>query len=124
MKKLLLLFILFAVTASVAPAATLVEMKTSMGTIQLELDEEKAPISVKNFLAYVDHLAKWNENNLDSETGLAQAFGDRGLPHDLERSKHVAIWAYQQGEAAGARVWYEADKFVELGPEWKQIFAD
>ena len=76
-----------------------------------------------DFLAYVDHLAKWKENNLDSETGLAQAFGDRGLPHDLERSKHVAIWAYQQGEAAGARVWYEGNNFVELDSEWKQIFS-
>jgi peptidyl-prolyl cis-trans isomerase A (cyclophilin A) len=31
-----------------------VVMETSMGTIVLELDREKAPISVANFLAYVD----------------------------------------------------------------------
>jgi cyclophilin family peptidyl-prolyl cis-trans isomerase len=35
-------------------AATLVEMKTSHGTIQLELYPEKAPKTVENFLAYVD----------------------------------------------------------------------
>ncbi len=29
-------------------------LETSMGNITLELDEEKAPISTKNFLAYVD----------------------------------------------------------------------
>lgn len=29
-------------------------MKTSMGTIKIELDEQKAPITVKNFLGYVD----------------------------------------------------------------------
>src|SRR5580693_665950 len=29
-------------------------METSLGTIKIELDEEKAPISVKNFLQYVD----------------------------------------------------------------------
>jgi peptidyl-prolyl cis-trans isomerase B (cyclophilin B) len=31
-----------------------VVMETSMGTLTIELDEDKAPITVKNFLAYVD----------------------------------------------------------------------
>ncbi len=35
-------------------AATLVEMKTSQGTIQIELYPEKPPKTVDNFLAYVD----------------------------------------------------------------------
>jgi peptidyl-prolyl cis-trans isomerase B (cyclophilin B) len=30
-----------------------VEMKTSAGTLRIELDDEKAPLSVANFLAYV-----------------------------------------------------------------------
>lgn len=34
-------------------AATQVTMKTSMGDIQIELDDEKAPISTKNFVQYV-----------------------------------------------------------------------
>jgi cyclophilin family peptidyl-prolyl cis-trans isomerase len=29
-------------------------METNMGTIEIELNEEKAPVSVKNFLSYVD----------------------------------------------------------------------
>jgi cyclophilin family peptidyl-prolyl cis-trans isomerase len=29
-------------------------MKTSLGEVEIELNQEKAPISVKNFLAYVD----------------------------------------------------------------------
>jgi len=33
---------------------TVVIMKTSMGDIKIELDAEKAPITVKNFLSYVD----------------------------------------------------------------------
>jgi peptidyl-prolyl cis-trans isomerase B (cyclophilin B) len=33
---------------------TVVVMETSMGTIKLELDGGKAPITVKNFLSYVD----------------------------------------------------------------------
>jgi cyclophilin family peptidyl-prolyl cis-trans isomerase len=35
-------------------AATNVTMQTNMGTIEIELDEAKAPITVKNFLGYVD----------------------------------------------------------------------
>ena len=31
-----------------------VQMQTSLGSIKLELDEDKAPLSVANFLGYVD----------------------------------------------------------------------
>jgi peptidyl-prolyl cis-trans isomerase B (cyclophilin B) len=34
--------------------ATLVLMETSLGTIKIELDGDKAPLTVANFLAYVD----------------------------------------------------------------------
>ncbi|MFQ3649909.1 MAG: peptidylprolyl isomerase [Gemmataceae bacterium] len=44
-----------AVLASVASAANpVVEIKTNKGTIQVELFEKQAPITVKNFLQYVD----------------------------------------------------------------------
>src|ERR1700722_16457548 len=44
-----------AVTAGTATAANpVVVMKTSMGTIKIELFEDKAPVTVKNFLQYVD----------------------------------------------------------------------
>ncbi|MCE9530144.1 MAG: peptidyl-prolyl cis-trans isomerase [Planctomycetes bacterium] len=43
------------VTASAAKAANpVVTIETSMGTIKVELYEDKAPITVKNFLSYVD----------------------------------------------------------------------
>lgn len=32
----------------------IITMETSMGTIEIELNEEKTPITVKNFLGYVD----------------------------------------------------------------------
>ncbi len=54
MKKRLILIALLIFSAVAAQAATRVEMKTSMGTITLELNEEQAPISVKNFLAYAE----------------------------------------------------------------------
>jgi peptidyl-prolyl cis-trans isomerase A (cyclophilin A) len=46
-------FLLPAV-ALAAPANPVVVMKTSLGDITLELDAAKAPITVANFLAYVD----------------------------------------------------------------------
>ncbi len=54
MKKLLILALLLCVSISAAQAATLVEISTSLGKIKLELDEEQAPLTVENFLAYVD----------------------------------------------------------------------
>ena len=48
-----------ALGAEPKPSATkgghpVVVLETSLGTIELELDAEKAPISVENFLTYVD----------------------------------------------------------------------
>jgi cyclophilin family peptidyl-prolyl cis-trans isomerase len=55
MKLLICLAILSMVAASTANAANpVVVIDTSMGKIKVELFEDKAPISVKNFLAYVD----------------------------------------------------------------------
>jgi cyclophilin family peptidyl-prolyl cis-trans isomerase len=56
--KILLLTLLVSVlTVSQGLGAQkkpVVVMETSLGTIKIELDEEKAPITVKNFLSYVD----------------------------------------------------------------------
>ena len=52
-KFVLGLLALAGVTATMSAANPVVEMETSKGTIKIELNEEKAPISVKNFLAYV-----------------------------------------------------------------------
>ena len=56
MKRMLLLA-LFAGLLGAVPARAanpVVVMETSMGTIKIELYPEKAPITVKNFLGYVD----------------------------------------------------------------------
>lgn len=54
MKKLLLLISGFFLFTGVAYAGPVVEMKTSLGAIQIELNSAKAPLTVKNFLHYVD----------------------------------------------------------------------
>jgi len=56
MKRMLLLA-LFAGLLGAVPARAanpVVVMETSMGTIKIELYPDKAPVTVKNFLAYVD----------------------------------------------------------------------
>ena len=54
MMKYILLLSCLVLFSSTTFAGTIVEMKTSQGTITLELNAEKAPISVANFLKYVD----------------------------------------------------------------------
>ena len=55
-----ILYALAAVALTAIPACTssdanpVVEIDTSMGKIKVELYQEKAPITVKNFLRYVD----------------------------------------------------------------------
>ena len=44
--------LMLALATLASQAAPSVEMQTSMGMIVIELDSEKAPISVKNFLQY------------------------------------------------------------------------
>jgi len=55
MKKTLLTLVLFFCCVGFSFASDLVEMKTSLGTIKIELYRDKAPISVDNFLQYVDN---------------------------------------------------------------------
>lgn len=47
------LTVLIAAGAAQAGSPTVI-MKTNLGDIKIELDEKKAPVSVKNFLSYVD----------------------------------------------------------------------
>src|SRR2546421_11852548 len=54
MKHLLALAALAVLVPAGTAANPVVEMKTSKGTIKVELFEDKSPITVKNFLKYVD----------------------------------------------------------------------
>lgn len=55
MKKLILASILTA--ASFSSAATIIEMQTSQGTIEINLFDQQTPKTVENFLSYVDDAA-------------------------------------------------------------------
>ncbi len=55
MKKLIAIPLFLLATFSLqATANPLVAVETTLGNMEIELYEEKAPITVKNFLAYVD----------------------------------------------------------------------
>ena len=54
MKKIIFTAFFLILVCGIAQAGTLVEMTTNMGVIKLELEDEKAPVSVHNFLSYVD----------------------------------------------------------------------
>lgn len=49
-----LFILMFVISFHSFAANTVVVIQTSMGSIEIELNEEKAPVTVKNFLSYVD----------------------------------------------------------------------
>jgi len=86
MKRCLLLALLAGLlsAANVNAANPVVVIETSMGNIKVELNEEKAPITVKNFLGYVDdkfydgtifHRVMGKENTPKKKDFMIQAGG-------------------------------------------------
>lgn len=49
-----MMFLMVVLSGTSALASTVVEMQTNHGTIVIQLHDEKAPVSVDNFLRYVD----------------------------------------------------------------------
>jgi hypothetical protein len=72
----------------------------------------------RDYLAHAEHLAKWNEQNLGRAQELADEFDLRLLRHDVERTRKVAYWAYEQAELARSRVWASGNEFSALGSNW------
>lgn len=54
MRQLIASLLIFIAPFSCIQAATQIEMQTNLGAMVLELDEQKAPETVENFLRYVD----------------------------------------------------------------------
>ena len=77
----------------------------------------------RDFLAYPTHLERWQTSHLERASELAQRFASLALPHDGERSRAVAWWAYEQGEAAGAHAWIDADRFMRLDGSWRDVLG-
>jgi hypothetical protein len=73
----------------------------------------------RDYLAHPDHLMRWREQNLDCATVLSDQFDSLVLRHDADRSQRVAAWAYEQAEAAQARVWRAGSEFEALNAGWR-----
>jgi hypothetical protein len=78
----------------------------------------------RDFLAYPAHLERWQVSHMERASELAQRFDSLALPHDRERSRAIAWWAYEQGEAAGAHAWIDADRFVRLDSSWRDVLGN
>lgn len=76
-------------------------------------------LAKRDHLAHPHHLRHWRESNLDGGDQLAAAFDAARLPHDRERSRRIAVWAYGEGELAGAHAWVEGRTVEALGPGWR-----
>ncbi len=73
----------------------------------------------RDYLAHPAHLQRWAEQNLDHGEALSGFFADAKLPHDIHRSRQVAVWAYEQGERSSAHVWLRGKDVGVLAPEWR-----
>lgn len=80
-------------------------------------------LAKRDHLAHPDHLRRWREDNLDRGDALATAFDTARLPHDIERSRRITMWAYGQGELAGAHAWVEGSTVEALGPGWRSVMG-
>src|SRR5438034_835182 len=98
--KRILILAVAAGLFSVLPARAanpVVVMETSMGTIKIELYADKAPITVKNFLGYVDdkfyddtvfHRVMGKENTPKKEDFMVQG-GGFGKDHKEKKTKET-----------------------------------
>jgi hypothetical protein len=73
----------------------------------------------REFLAHPRHVERWWSSHIERAGVLAERFDAAKLPHDLERTRAVAWWAYEQGERAGAHAWIVGDRFERLDASWR-----
>jgi 5-methylcytosine-specific restriction endonuclease McrA len=77
----------------------------------------------RDYLAHADHLAQWRETNLDSSRELTARLNELALPHDLDRTKAIASWAYEEGEKCGAHWWLKKKELQPLNSSWHQALS-
>ncbi|WP_405243207.1 HNH endonuclease [Lentisalinibacter salinarum] len=75
-----------------------------------------------DYLAANQHLERWVARNSKQGRELESALDGEGLPHDAVASRHIAKWAYEQAEMAGALVWVRGKEMAYLGPAWRELF--
>ena len=81
---------------------------------------QKCNSAKADHLAAADFLAAWAERNTQYGSELSDAFGQRGVLHDLPTSVRIANWAYQQTFDANGLTWEWDNDMVSLAPAWKR----
>jgi hypothetical protein len=85
------------------------------------LVDERCNGSKSDSLAAPSHLAKWWRRNAERESELKRAFDDAAIVHDIDASKRVALWAYDNAAQAGAHVWVQGKTYEALAANWRSI---
>jgi hypothetical protein len=76
-----------------------------------------------DLLAHTEHLARWRECNLDASSDLEDAFNFKELVHDAARSRHVASWAYEQGELSKVHTYLRKGDYPSLDGSWREAMG-
>ena len=87
----------------------------------LVLAHDACNANKRDFLAYLAHLERWHVSHLERAGELSERFDSLALPHEETRSRAIAWWAYEQGEAAGAHAWIDDERFVRLDGSWRGV---
>jgi len=77
----------------------------------------------RDSLAAVQHLEKWARRNDNHGSSMAQAFQRQGLPHDIEATRTVAIWAYRRTESVRGATWVRAQESEALPQDWTRAWG-
>jgi hypothetical protein len=75
----------------------------------------------RDFLAGEPHLEHWVRRNSEGGAELEKRFESVGVAFDLDSSREIAHWAYQQAEVANAQLWWSGDDVRPIGRDWQTI---
>jgi hypothetical protein len=79
--------------------------------------------SKRDFLAHPTHIENRHRTHIERAGEFAQRFDALSLPHDAERTRAIAWWAYEHGEGTGAHVWIKGKSFARLEREWRKVLG-
>ena len=75
----------------------------------------------RDYLAAENHLESWFRRNDLHLKALEEFFDDRSVHYNLDSSRQVTCWAYEQAENAKAHVWVLGDKVQPIGTYWRNL---
>ncbi len=87
------------------------------------LAHDKCNGAKSDFVAAETHLAAWIGRNREHQAELQARLVEAALPCDLEATRQIAKWVYQQTEKANGQVWVTEKVLRHLDPSWSACFA-